>query len=744
MDSFHLLNHKIQKVIYDMKWENFRPIQDQAISHLINTPSDLIISAKTASGKTEAAFLPIISKIIENAKDSVKILYISPLKALINDQFQRITDLCKYIDFPITKWHGDASSYNKQTLLKNPAGILLITPESIESLILHRTSSLYMLLNNLEYIVIDEIHSFIGNERGCQLKSLIRRIENIIKHKPIKIALSATISNLKDVAHWINPQNPKSVKIIEDNSDNKKIVGIIKCYSDKIDNLEEDLFNVLRKDKNLIFANIKSTLELFCNSMQEIAAKNNTQNIFYIHHGSISKNIREHTEMLLKKSDNISVFCTNTLELGIDIGNIDRIIFLSPPFTVSSLIQRLGRCGRKENSVKEFRFFIYENNIKILKQLIITIKLILRYINRISYDGSLIFCLIYQVLQHLSNLLNIHYVDNDDIFRTELIQSIAMIELMLENFTEPLDTTNFDYSTLVHQILSYLGQTGGDFAVNIYNNIGKISFDEYFSKNDFIDILKYLNKEQIIYQMNDGKITLNRIGENIVEKYDFFAAFETPKTWKIICNGKEIGEIPIDNIYYLKVKDCFILAGKKWEIIEIRKNIQTIVVKQADKGKLIKFCSSVRNIHRAIHQKMLNIYENSFIPKYIEQSAISILEEAFNSYKAYKNSSNNDILIVLEGSRVHNTLKLLLNFYDIEFSDFNIGFNFVEGKNEAIKKLKNIDFTNFNIQDTLTKIPRECKYYRKFDYLLPDNILNKSYEQTFLDLKGTIKYIKTL
>lgn len=743
MDSFHLLNHKIQKVIYDMKWESFRPIQNQAISHLINTPSDLIISAKTASGKTEAAFLPIISKIIDNARDSVKILYISPLKALINDQFQRITDLCKYINFPITKWHGDVSSHNKQSLLKNPAGILLITPESIESLILHRTSNLYMLLNNLEYIVIDEIHSFIGNERGCQLKSLVRRIESIIKHKPIKIALSATISNLQDVAYWINPTNPEAVKIIEDSSDNKKIVGIIKCYMNET--LEEDLFKVIKKDKNLIFANTKSTLELFCNSMQEFATKNNTQNIFHIHHGSISKNIREHTEMLLKKEDNISVFCTNTLELGIDIGNIDRIIFLlSPPFSVSSLIQRLGRCGRKENSVKEFRFFIYEKNIKILKRLTIITKFIFRYVNRTKDDISSIFYLIYQLLQYLIDLLNIHYIDKDDIFRTKLVQSIAMIELMLENFTEPLDTKNFDYSTLVHQILSYLGQTGGDYAVNIYNNIVKNSFDEYFSKNELIDILKYLNKEHIIYQMSDGKITLNKKGENIVENYEFFAAFETPETWKIICNGKEIGDIPIDSLLSLKKNDCFLLAGKKWEIIEIRNTIKTVIVKQADNAKLIKFGSSIRDINRTIHKKMLNIYETSFIPKYIEKTAIPILEEAFNSYKLYKNNSNNDILIVLEGSRIHNTLRLLLNCYNIRFSDFNIGFDFVEGKNKAIEKLKSIDLTNFNIQEVLSKVPRECKYYRKFDYLLPDNILNKSYEQTFLDLTGTIEYIKTL
>lgn len=739
MDSFRLLNHKIQKVIYDMKWENFRPIQDKAISHLINTPSDLIISAKTASGKTEAAFLPIISKIIDRSKDSVKILYISPLKALINDQFQRINDLCKYIDFPITKWHGDANYYKKKQLLQNPAGILLITPESIESLIINKPAELAILFKNLEYIIIDEIHSFIGNERGCQLKSLIRRIENLIKNKPIKIALSATISNLQDVAHWINPQNPKSVKIIEDNSDDKKVFGIIKCYSDNT--LEEDLFEVIKKDKNLIFANNKKTLEKFCVLMQGIAEKSNIRNIFYVHHSSISKNMREYTEMLLKKENNISVFCTNTLELGIDIGNIDRIIFLlSPPFSVSSLIQRLGRCGRKEHSIREFRFFIYEKNIQNIKKLIIITKLIFRYIGRTNDDISSIFYLIYQVLQHLSSL---SIVDNNDIFRTKLIQAIAMIELMLENFTEPLDTKTFDYSTLVHQILSYLGQTGGDLAINIFDNIVKNSFDEYFSKNDFIDILKYLNKEQIIYQMINGKITLNKKGEKIVENYKFYAAFEAMENWKIVYNNQIIGEIPIVNLAMLK-SNCFILAGKKWEIVNVNTMNKTIIVKQVYEGELINFFGDSPNVNKKIHEKMFEIYEKEFIPKYIEQSANPILKEVFNNYKIYKKKSNNNILIVLEGSRIYNTLKLLLDYYNIGFSNFDIGFSFVEDKNEVIRKLKNIDFHNFNIQDILAKFPRKYKYCRKFDYLLPDNILNKAYEQTFLDLKGTIEYINML
>jgi len=711
MEPFYLLNKKIQKVIHEMKWESFRPIQDEAILHMINSPSDMIISAPTASGKTEAAFLPIISQIADNGKESVKILYISPLKALINDQFLRIEALCKHIDFPITKWHGDANQSKKTTLIKNPAGILLITPESIEALFLNKAEYLGPLFKNLEYIVIDEIHSFIGNERGSQLKSLINRLEYTLEIHPYKIALSATISNLSDIAKWLNSINPDTVKIIEDNDKSKDTVGIIKCYKnippviganeDEFSELKQDLFKVIKQDKNLIFANTKMTLEEYCDSMQNIAKENNFPNNFYIHHGSLAKNIREQCEYLLTRNSNISVFCTNTLELGIDIGNIDRVIFLAPPFSVASMIQRLGRCGRKENARKEFRFYLEENAVD----------------DKVTWQEKL---------------------------RVQLVQSIAIVELMLKGFSEPLDTDTFDYSTFVHQILSYLGQTGGADASKIYYNISEISFNGYFSKNDFIAILQKLNSDEIIYQMPDGTITLSKLGERIVESYEFFAAFMTPKDWKVVCNGKEIGQISGGNLLFLKEGSHFLLAGKRWEIVEFKNKIQIIVVKKAYGKKPIKFNSGTQNIHKAIHQKMFEIYETNYIPKYLSSASIPILEEGFENYKTYIKPPDSNILTVLEGTRIQNTVGLLLKYCGVDAEDGGIGYYSASSRLELIKTLKSIDFSMLDKNSVINLIDRSLKYKKKFDNLLPDDILNKSYEQQCLDFNGAKEFIENL
>lgn len=229
--SFNLLSEPIRKYIRNKRWESLRPIQAATINKIITTDSNYILASRTASGKTEAAFLPILSKTDFN-KRGVQVLYISPLIALINDQFYRIEDLCKDIEIKVTKWHGEAKRSLKNELVKNPEGIVLITPESIEAMFVHSPYNVYALFENLKYIVIDEIHSFLGVDRGTQLMSLLSRLQEVNKNRIITIGLSATIGNenyiearrnllaivLKQKFYWI-----KQRKILKPNSNISKM-----------------------------------------------------------------------------------------------------------------------------------------------------------------------------------------------------------------------------------------------------------------------------------------------------------------------------------------------------------------------------------------------------------------------------------------------------------------------------------------------------------------------------------------
>ena len=192
--SFNLLSEPIRKFIYEKGWDELRPIQNAAISRILGSDENYILASRTASGKTEAAFLPILSKVDFN-EPGVQVLYISPLIALINDQFYRVEELCKNLDVDVVKWHGEANKTVKDRLLKNPKGIVLITPESLEAMFVNKPFNVKQLFSNLKYVVIDEIHSFIGTDRGIQLKSILSRLQQV-NHKSFSIVgLSATIGD---------------------------------------------------------------------------------------------------------------------------------------------------------------------------------------------------------------------------------------------------------------------------------------------------------------------------------------------------------------------------------------------------------------------------------------------------------------------------------------------------------------------------------------------------------------------
>lgn len=178
--AFDLLAPGVQRQLYAMGWPSLRPIQADAIRAFSGTGNDLLIMAETAGGKTEAAFLPVLSAISDEPSGSVRALYVGPLKALINDQFGRLEDLCTHLEVGVHRWHGDVPASRKAALVKEPGGVLLITPESLESLLINRTGHLERLFGGLRAVVIDEVHSFLEGERGLHLASLLVRLRRYL------------------------------------------------------------------------------------------------------------------------------------------------------------------------------------------------------------------------------------------------------------------------------------------------------------------------------------------------------------------------------------------------------------------------------------------------------------------------------------------------------------------------------------------------------------------------------------
>jgi ATP-dependent Lhr-like helicase len=264
MTSFNLLSEPIRKYIRDKGWESLRPIQEAAIQRILSTENNYVLISRTASGKTEAAFLPILSR-TDFKEEGVKVLYISPLIALINDQFRRVEELCEYLDISVTKWHGEASKSQKDKLLKNPNGIVLITPESLEAMFVNKPYNVKHLFASLEYVVIDEVHSFLGSDRGVQLQSILSRLQKINKTRFKTIALSATVSDSNqylELKSFLG--DVESTKIIRDTNP-KPINAVFRYFEGSGAELPlellKDLYIQTRYSKSLIFPNARGRVE---------------------------------------------------------------------------------------------------------------------------------------------------------------------------------------------------------------------------------------------------------------------------------------------------------------------------------------------------------------------------------------------------------------------------------------------------------------------------------------------------
>lgn len=231
--SFERLHPEVQQWIWSQGWTSLRDAQEWAVPALVEADQDVIIAASTAAGKTEAAFLPILTNLLNHNSPAGAVLYISPLKALINDQWDRLSRLCERLELPVVAWHGDVPASKKQRFLKSPEGILLITPESLEALFVNRGSSLPGIFQNLRYIVVDELHAFIGSERGKQLQSLMQRVEIVVGKALPRVGLSATLGEMSLARMFLRPNCSDGITVIESKSSGQELQVQVRGYIER-------------------------------------------------------------------------------------------------------------------------------------------------------------------------------------------------------------------------------------------------------------------------------------------------------------------------------------------------------------------------------------------------------------------------------------------------------------------------------------------------------------------------------
>ena len=717
MGMFERLAPYIQDYIYAEKWTELRKIQLDACAAIFGSGDNLLLSSGTASGKTEAAFLPVLTELYQHPSDSVGVLYISPLKALINDQFKRLDALLLESGLPVCKWHGDASAAEKNRLLKHPRGILQITPESLESLLIRKRGACVKLFHDLRYIIIDEVHYFMRDVRGVQVLCLLERLQRLTGNIPRRIGLSATLGDLEAAKEWLNSGTLRPCAAPVSDEGRQKIRLLVQRFQKANNDPDgvsldagdaqhfEYLYRMTLDKKTIVFTNSREETEFVMANLRQLALKNKTPDVYRVHHGNVSAVLREQAEDEMKRSEEkIVTGATVTLELGIDIGSLDQVVQIGTPATVSSFAQRLGRCGRR-GQVPQILFTFVDD---------------------------------------------VHATASDTLgpINWSFIRTIAIIELYTkQKWIEPLSPARYPYSLLYHQTMSFLLSGGETSPANLAQAVLGLSSFRHIPGEDYKKLLLHLLDIGHLQRMEDGGLIIGPAGEKIVNDYHFLAVFQVPEYYLVKDENRAIGTV--DKIYPPGVR--FALAGRTWETVEVNEKAKVLFVRLVPGISTVDWDIDFQSeLHTTLVRKMQSILQSSDSYPYLSDSCRERLDEiryltrnsGILSCMVTKLSENKYAIFPWVGTRQLFTLHFLLLqrglksklpwrtavYLEVALADSADGERYLRGVLEEIAEAEPDLFG--------LPLPDKVQIENKYNEFIPLDLLRKQFILDFLDADG--------
>lgn len=780
MSAFDRYAPFVQDFIYNHNWENLRSIQVAAADAIFNTDENVLLTASTASGKTEAAFFPILTELWENPPASVGAIYIGPLKALINDQFYRLGDLCEEADIPVWHWHGDVSALHKAKMLKHPSGILQITPESLEALLMHKHAAVPRLFCDLRYVVIDEVHSLLRGDRGGQTLCLIERLGRMAGVNPRRIGLSATIGDPERTGAFLasgtgrgciiprfeepcrvwrlsmehfyitgpqateralqdhGPQQADVLKVErvaggEDrggaNDDGSRMAPRALPDPDGDTVLDADdnallaptdtapndadpgigyIFERTRGRKCLVFVNSREEAEAVCSMLRSYCEARHEPDRFLIHHGNLSASYRETAEDIMRDEEQLQTTVTTaTLELGIDIGRLERAFQIDAPFTVSSFLQRMGRTGRRDDP-PEMHFVMREEQPEPRSMMPETVP-------------------------------------------WKLIQGIALVQLYREEkWVEPPALDRLPYSLLYHQVMATLASCGELSPAELAQRVLTLSYFHRVSADDLRVLLHHLIDTDQVEVTEGGGLIVGISGERITNSFKFYAVFQENEEFTVRCESSELGTI----VNPPPAGERIAIAGHCWLVEEVDWKRHLVFCTQV-KGRVPAYfgdCAGDINTH--VLERMKRALEEHDAYPYLLGNARARLAQArhvaANAGVAGRDSrplinlgGDTWALFPWLGSYAFLALERLLKIkcadelglkgldpsrpYFMQFrmkADEETFYRVVAAEAEA-------DFAPIDLV-----YPGEVPYFDKYDEMLPAELVRKGFAEGVLDIEG--------
>lgn len=568
MSAFDRLHPALQHhIVNSLGWGSLRPLQEQAIGPLLAGEHALLI-APTAGGKTEAAFFPLLSRMLSEDWRGLTLLYVCPLRALLNNLFVRLERYCGFIGRRVDLWHGDILAAARSRIVSDPPDCLLITPESIEVILISRRRETERLFKNVRAVVVDEIHAFAGDDRGWHLLSVLERVTRFAGRELQRVGLSATVGEPESLLGWLAGAHAGPRRVIAPPAEGVATADVTLDYVGDIDNAATVISRLHRGEKRLVFCDSRSRVEELAASLRRREVET------YVSHSSLGRDERRRAEMAFAQGSDCVIASTSTLELGVDVGDLDRVIQIDAPNSVASFLQRLGRTGRRAGQRRNCLFLTTRD--------------------------------------------------------TAVLRAAGILRLWADGYVEPVLPPASPFHILAQQVMALALQEGGIGTASWWGWIQKMPGFAAMAGDDVVAIVRFMVEHAILFD-DSGILWLGREGESTFGRKNFMELFSvfTSEPLVAVRHGRtHLGEVDATT-FAMRHQEVpvLLLAGRSWAVTQIDWQDRIAYVEPAEDEGKSRWLGSGQPMSYALCQAIKRVLVGEAPAGKLSQRATAKLEE---------------------------------------------------------------------------------------------------------------------
>jgi ATP-dependent Lhr-like helicase len=688
--------HLQHAIINDLGWRSLRTVQELTIDAVLDG-CNAVVLAPTAGGKTEACIFPLLSRLLSENLKPVSALYVCPIRALLNNQEGRLQSYARMVGIEVFKWHGDVADSCKQRFRQSPAHILMTTPESLEVMMISERTNARVLFEGLSAVIIDEVHAFAADDRGAHLASLLERLVSLCGRDIQRIGLSATVGNPKVIGEWLQGSSRRPFRLVDPPRPKAERDLRLDLCAD-IAEAAASIGRLARGKKSLIFVESRSKAEKVAHALGGTGVQ------VFIHHSSVSRADRTLAEEQFAKGQNMAIVSTSTMELGIDVGDLDQVIQVDAPTSVASFLQRLGRTGRRANTRANCTFF----------------------------------CLSPE----------------------SLLQSIALLRLAQAGWVEDVQPAAHAMHVLAHQVMALILQEGG---ISRHKLMPWVEAAYPFSSvraERLQELIDTMLEREIVYEA-DGLLSLGRRGEKLYGRKNFFelyAVFTAPPVMRVQHGKEDVGYI---QALFVSMHDrnkgplCFRLSGRAWEVRGIDWSKSVVHVSPADHGRAPSWLGLPGVLSTPLCNAMMDVLlHERQEASWLSRAAAAELASLRDSYSGLLEEGTASLEGHPDGVQWHTFVGGAVNRLLAAGLEFKTGKKWVAGNlslrcrelsatgaSDAIRGLADLDW-----ERVAAGAAREMArgMLSKFQPCLPEEAEDRLLAERLLDRSGTLRFLASV